>query len=151
MLTDERVEEVEAIRWMPVGIFDWLMIASGFAVLVGSFLPWGAVSPPGPIDITTLGTEADGLLTAMLGGGMIACAFLSTQLWRQSLSMAYGVLSLATMAIALVNLLDIERVVGTVSFVESTSIGFGLWLVLAGAVVGFLALIAGRMRPQPTG
>jgi len=116
-------------------------VAAGAAVVaaVGSVLPWAsAQSGLGSISIT--GTDGDGVLTLWLAVLVAVLAFpLATGFRRRRPLALLGALALVALsAYDLVNmsnrLIDASR--------ESThaSVGYGLWVVVAGAVVAVLAL-----------
>jgi hypothetical protein len=101
-----------------------LWIAAG-AVILGSFLPWATAGI-----VSVNGTNGDGVLTLILG----ACAALA--------AFRYHTVAAALLAAAgVVGVYDAAKVADV-----GAGIGVGLWLVIAGAILG----VAARVRRATT-
>ncbi len=134
-------EKLEKGRWQAVRLADWLMVLSGFAVLAGSFLPWGSMTSTSAGSTATLGMDADGPMTVVLGGALILLAIISTQVGREALGVLYGLVALGAVTVSVVSLLDIERVTGKVAQGQVASPEIGLFVIVASAGVGFVVLL----------
>jgi hypothetical protein len=119
----------------------WL-IASGAAVVVGSLMPWISVATAfGSVSVS--GTEGDGVIT--LGAGIVA-AVLSALRRRLAALIVFALTALVAGYDVVTVSQQAEDV--TTDYVRA-SVGWGLWLTLAGAVAGFIlawASAAGRPR-----
>jgi hypothetical protein len=116
-------------------------VAAGAAVVaaVGSVLPWAsAQSGLGSISIT--GTDGDGVLTLWLAVLVAVLAFpLATGFRRRRPLALLGALALVALStFDLVN--TSNRLIDASSESTHASVGYGLWVVVAGAVVAVLAL-----------
>jgi hypothetical protein len=121
-----------------------LFVFGGAALLVvGSVLPWVKASV-GAFSVTKNGIDGDGVFTLLLGGGIAVAFFLI----RRAKTAAWITLALAGIAgaIALYDTIDVSQKADELTsnqtslFHVSASVGVGLWLALAGAVV---ALVGG--------
>lgn len=127
----------------PLTTREYLIGAGGLAVLIGSFLPW-ATAFGGLAE--KRGTEGDGVITLVCGIAMLLLGYLWYRSGNRSWKVAYIV---AAALAAVVAVVDIADVGGT----EGISIGYGLWIVLIGAVAGVAALFvkaAGGAEAPPT-
>lgn len=118
----------------------WIGLGASAVIVLGSVLPWATVSTPFG-SISAAGTEGDGVITLILG--VIAVVGFAVQRFRLA-SIPAG-LALATGVFDLVN---VSRTIGDVdSEFARASVGYGLWLVVAGGVVAVLAASVPKRRP----
>jgi hypothetical protein len=114
-----------------------LLLAAG-AVILGSVLPWATVTTVfGTISLA--GTEGDGIITLI--GGVVAGLAVLIRRFRLA-CLAFGL----TAAIAVYDITNVNRSIGDIDseFVR-TSVGYGLWIIVAAAIVGTLIALA---RPE---
>jgi hypothetical protein len=114
----------------PVSTREYLMWGGGAAVLIGSFLPWASAF--GGL-AEKKGTEGDGVITLVCGIAMLLLGYMWYKSGNRNWKIAYIV---AAGLAAIVAVIDIADVGGT----EGISIGYGLWIVLIGAIAGLGAL-----------
>jgi len=135
----------------PVG--GWLLLGGAAAVVIGSLLPWARVSAFG-FEETVSGTEGDGVLTILLMGVAAGLAFMTVRPAgaKRGLVIAALVLAALTLLIAVIDIVNVNRVAGDLreDLGVDADLAFGLILVgigaaasLAGAIV---SLAAGRVR-----
>ncbi len=109
------------------------------AIIVGSFLPWASITSIfGTIEIA--GTSGDGIIT--LGAGAVIALAAVVVLGQKRASPAGAVVILGGAAISgFVAINTIGNLAGSIEITETliSTIGGGLWLVLLGAGVAFLA------------
>lgn len=111
-----------------------LTVIGGAALAIGSFLPWGEI-----FGISASGMDGgDGWFT-LIGGVVLAVA--GYMAWSgKPLPMWVGWVALVVGAgVAIINYFDIS---GT----EGLSVGMGMWLMLAGSVLGLVGLLMGRKK-----
>lgn len=112
----------------------WRLIGLGGAggLALGSVLPWASVQSVFG-SITVNGTDGDGVLT--LACGIIAIIGFAVR--KPLLALIPSAIGLA---IGLFDLIDINRNIGEVETdFARASIGYGLWLLVAGGVVAVVA------------
>ncbi|MGD9704214.1 MAG: hypothetical protein AB7Q42_20175 [Acidimicrobiia bacterium] len=117
-------------------------IGAGAAIIVGSWGTWMAVrSGFGQIELSGLETD-DGKLTAGLGVLVVLAATLM-KLSGKGRALVTGLAAAAAGAVAAYDYSDISNRVEEVNseFIQA-SVGWGLWLVLIGAIVGVAAAIS---------
>ncbi len=116
-------------------------VAAGAAVVaaVGSVLPW-ASAQSGLGSFSIAGTDGDGVLTLWLAVLVAVLAFpLATGFRRRRPLALLGALVLVALsAYDLVNMSN--RLIDASSESTRASVGYGLWILVAGAVVAVLAL-----------
>ncbi|HEX7463723.1 MAG TPA: hypothetical protein VF382_02360 [Actinomycetota bacterium] len=125
------------------------MIGGGL-VLLGSFLPWATIrsavlSSPGSLSVN--GTDGDGQITLVLALVIVGIGVVGLmgrpRFWL--ISLIAGCLAAL---VAVIDIIDVSRTAGEVeSAYLDASVGIGLWVVLAGAVVAVVGawfLRAGR-------
>jgi hypothetical protein len=115
------------------------MVAGAATVVVGSFLPWAKVNL-GALSVSINGTEGDGVLTLILGALFGAFGIVALKRQRHTLAVVMGLIgSGLALAIGIYDIADINNVAddleGGGEFLR-VSTGFGLYLVIAGAVAG---------------
>jgi hypothetical protein len=108
----------------------WL-IASGGAVVLGSVMPWVSVAT-GFGSVSVAGTDGDGVITLVAG---IAAAILSAVRKRLAALIIFGVTAL----VAGYDVINVRQTAADVSTdFARASVGWGLWLTLAGALAGLV-------------
>ena len=119
-------------------------IAGGIAIAIGSVLPWVNLTSGLVGTISMAGTEGDGILT--LGAGIIVALLGAAAYARGSKTAAAGTIamSLAAGYVAVQTLFNLSENTGVSEGIRS-SIGMGLWITLAGVVVG---LVGGVMAAR---
>jgi hypothetical protein len=136
---------------IPVGA--WLLLGAAIAAVIGALLPWArinlAVGDSG-LTATVNGTEGDGVITLVLGVALGGMAVLALATRRSTVAGVVAVIvGAAIVAIAVIDIVDVNRAAGDVSPVVEVSVGAGLWVTLvAGAVglIGGVLLLAQRRR-----
>lgn len=122
--------------WSPARL---LAAFGGGAVVVGSFGPWAVVSSSYlTVDIT--GTEGDGMYT-LVGGAVVVLAAYAR---RYLLGIVVGFLTAWALLVDLFEVADLAGDDG----LATTSIGWGLALAAAGAVVAVVASVVERRRER---
>jgi hypothetical protein len=118
------------------------VIAAGAAVAVGSLMPWVSVTT-GFGSVSVSGTEGDGVFT--LGAGIVAAVLGAL---RKRLAVLI-VLAIAA-AVAAYHVVNVsQRAQEVTTDFARASVGWGLWLVLAGSISGLvLAWTGGRTSPD---
>jgi hypothetical protein len=109
------------------------------AVIIGSLGPWATVSTVfGSISVGGTDDGGDGLISLVGGGVVILLVLLSKYLGSI-------IVSALTSALLLYDLIDVNRNISDVDeeFARA-SVGWGLWLATAGAIVAFGTTIALR-------
>jgi hypothetical protein len=115
-----------------------LVGAAGLLVLIGSFLPWVTATAPFIGTVSKAGTSGDGIITLIAGGVVMVAAFAR---WR----ILAGLGSVVAGVVAVIDLVDINRSLGDIeSDLIVASAGVGIWMVVAGAVLGLAGVIRGR-------
>ena len=114
-------------------------VAAGAAVAMGSLMPWATVTT-GFGSANMAGTEGDGVITLALGAGAaVFGGFLKR--WP-----AFALFALA----AAVSIYDFSNISDRASEVSSefarASVGWGLWLVIAGAIAGAILTLVGGVK-----
>ena len=121
-------------------------IGSAVAIVIGSLLSWVNVSIPLGGTMTFAGTRGDGKITLVVAG-VIALVIALAQPWGRVAS-AIGFVVCAGVAVY-----DAAQIHNSVNGFEGlgnlihVSVGFGLWVVIASAVVG---LVTALMRNDPS-
>lgn len=120
----------------------WAAIISAGAVIIGSFLPWVSMTAAFVGQINMAGTSGDGVITLIVGAVVAAVA--GTALARKSLSSVTGLIVLLGFGlVGYIAISDMTNLNSSISEMEDdlgvASIGTGLMLVTAGAVLGAIA------------
>lgn len=102
------------------------------ALTIGSFLPWATVTSVfGSISVA--GTEGDGIMTLICG----VIAVIGFALQRPLLAIIPAAIGLA---IGVIDLTNVSRNLGDIDAeIARASVGIGLWILVAGAVVAVVA------------
>lgn len=139
---------VSGTSWPPLRL---AALGGAAAVIVGSFAPWATVSTVfGSISVNGTDGSGDGLIS-LVGGAVVVLLVL--------LSKYVGsiIVSALTSALLLYDLIDVNRNISDVdNEFARASVGWGLWLATAGAIVAFGTSIALRRaassasKPSPT-
>jgi hypothetical protein len=120
----------------------WILIASGAALLVGAFLPWlEATTIFGNITRSGVSYGPDALVTAGIGTalGVLGILLVTGQTIPRWIRMLAIVAAAAALAIVVYDYGRLEnRANSVVSDVAQASVGIGLWLSLAGAIIGIV-------------
>jgi hypothetical protein len=133
-----------------------LMMAAGFGITLGAFLPWAKASLP----LATISQSAvdskDGWLIAVLGIAVFLLGGSLLQRRRAAVRVAVGVIALAVVAVCVYAFTDIKHVFDEVNSITGpagdildisprdlvdTSYGAGLYLTAASAVAGIVAAL----------
>jgi hypothetical protein len=138
---------------IPVG--SWLLLGAAIAAVIGALLPWARIELSlGPQALTTsvAGTEGDGVITLVLGLALGALAVLVLNRARLTLG---GVLAIvvasALLAIALIDIVDVNRTAGDINNpLVTVGVGAGLWVTLVAGLAGVLGgVLLLLQRPRP--
>ena len=127
-------------------------VVGAVLVVIGSIGPWATIADSG-----VGGLDGDGWITlvlALLAGGFAAAVFAPAPVAR---IMRWLVLPWTLIAL-LVTVIDIVDISSTSSEfsnqfsddVFTLSVGWGLWLVLAGSIITLVAAVALMIAPMPT-
>jgi hypothetical protein len=129
-------------------IFAFLGLASGFFLMVGSFLPWVTLDYPGLPGDSSGGMNHDGPFTLVLGiaiGVVALLVALAVVPWWGGWIVA-GVGGIAA-ALSIADAADFESN-------DYLNVGFGLWLCIVAAVLaavfGVLAAVLRQPRARPS-
>jgi Protein of unknown function (DUF2510) len=118
----------------------WIIAVAGALAIVGSILPWATVRT-GFGELSVSGTDGDGVITLVLGIALVGLGLCGFTRARQILSGVSLLPALGVGAIALIDIVDVSNVADELgSDFAQVSIGSGLWVCLAAAV---LALVGG--------
>jgi hypothetical protein len=119
-------------------------ILAGVGVIVGSLLPWATVLTIfGEINVD--GTRGDGKIT-LAAGALIVLGFVIGAGAMQTLA------GIGAALVGIVNLISVSRAVGDAeSEYTSASTGYGLYLVVAAALVAVVAATVLNRKRQPAG
>ena len=144
------------LRPIPIG-WEWVLIAAGALVSIGSLLPWEQATT-GFVSITRNGFQlgadlsfsADGLVVMALGviAALIGITRLTSRSFPQWLN---GSLALLGAVIVVFGIVDERSLANTVNGLRSSypagaySVGYGVWLVIAGGAIIALAGFLGRV------
>jgi len=110
-----------------------LTILGGLGLAVGSFLAWGTV---GPISVSGIDAGSEGWITFIAGVVLAAAGYMAYS--GKPLPMWVGWTALVVGgAVALINFFDIMGE-------ELVSVGIGMWIAIAGTVLGLVGLLVGR-------
>ena len=111
-----------------------LGLVGGGLLLLGSFMPWASIAS-GFGSIGVAGTEGDGKITLFLGLGIVVFGVVSLTSGRR-LAVLQVLVSLAAGVVAGIDMGNMSSKIAAVNtgFVHA-SVGTGLYLVLAGAIV----------------
>ena len=115
-------------------IFSLIGVASMFAALLASFLPWVSYS-----GVTIGGLHRDGILVLVLGLMGIAFAFVAAILKSRWPFPVIIVLGIVVAAVTITDILDLTRTVG----LSLSNVGVGLFVGVAAGVVAVVAGAAG--------
>jgi hypothetical protein len=134
--------------WPPLRL---AALGGAAAVIIGSFAPWATVSTVfGSISVSGIDANGDGLISLVGGGIVVLLVLLSKYLGSI-------IVSALTSALLLYDLIDVNRNISDVdNEFARASVGWGLWLATAGAIVAFGTSIALRRaassasKPSPT-
>lgn len=127
-------------------------VVGAVLVVIGSIGPWATVASSG-----VGGLDGDGWITlvlALLAGGFAAAVFAPARVAR---IMRWLVLpwTLITLLVAVIDIVDISSTSSQFSNqfsddIFTLSVGWGLWLVLAGSIIALVAAVALMIAPMPT-
>ena len=115
-------------------IFSLIGVASMFAALLASFLPWVSYS-----GVTIGGLHRDGILVLVLGLVGVAFAFVAAMLKSIWPFPVIIVLGIVVAAVTITDILDLTRTVG----LSLSNVGVGLFVGVAAGVVAVVAGAAG--------
>lgn len=123
--------------------YGWLALVGAGLVAVGSMLPWvEAHTAFGTVSLN--GTEGDGQLS-LVGAGIFALIWFIADLSHKASSgwmIAEVGLAVAGFIFAIVKMNDIQEAITEAdSTYVTASVGVGLWVCLAGAVVALAACV----------
>lgn len=127
-------------------------VVGAVLVVIGSIGPWATIADSG-----VGGLDGDGWITlvlALLAGGFAAAVFAPAPVAR---IMRWLVLpwTLIALLVAVIDIVDISSTSSEFSNqfsddVFTLSVGWGLWLVLAGSIITLVAAVALMIAPMPT-
>ena len=123
----------------------WTTAIGAVMVVVGSLLPWVKATAPFVGTIEVAGTDGDGKITLVLGAVM-ALGLIRSAGWRVVATLA----AVVAAGIALYDISDASDAIDEAERVGegmvAASVGIGLYVVLAGAVVGFVGAVRAAAR-----
>lgn len=123
--------------------FQKLALAGAAVAAVGSLLPWASVSSVFGT-ISKSGMDGDGVITLVL-----AVAAGALVLTRKAPGVVIALMALIGV-VAVIDIADVSRLADDTGFAE-VSVGFGLWLVAIGAVLGLVGSIQHRRTASKNG
>ena len=140
---------------IPLGA--WVLLGAAIAAVIGALLPWARINlsfGPEGLSENVNGTEGDGVITLVLGIllGAVAVLALATHGVARWAAVV-GIVAAAIMtAIAIIDIVDVNRTAGDIRPLVDVSVGSGLWVTLiaglAGIVGGVLMLAQQRSGRQ---
>ncbi|MEY4174801.1 MAG: hypothetical protein RI900_1966 [Actinomycetota bacterium] len=116
-----------------------IALAAGALVVVGSLLPWAKVL--GFISVS--GTDGDGKITLVLGALAIAGLFVR----KASSLIGVAVIFLLSLAIGVYDFVNVSNKITEAEgeiFEGGVSVGIGLYLVIAGGLIGLIGTFLHR-------
>lgn len=123
----------------------WATLAGAAVIALGSFLPWASVQLVGPI----YGTDGDGVITLGVAV-LVAVLGLLAGLGKGRAWMFAAAIFLGLIA-AGIGAYDLSNISSFVSGESMASLGAGLPIIIAGALIvlggSFFGLVRGRRRP----
>ena len=148
---------------IPTG-WEWVLIAAGALVAIGSLLPWEQATS-GFVSITRNGFQlganlsfsTDGLVVMILGvvAAMIGITRLTSRSFPRWLNRSPFVLGAAILAFGIFDERSLANTVNGLRSSDSTglfSVGYGVWLVIAGgAIIALTALLGEVGSAKATG
>lgn len=127
-----------------------IVIVMGLVVIIGSILPW-ATAQSAFGSISKNGIEGDGKITLATGIITLLCGIAILISSKNSGWIGLAVIaSLASLAIAIIDLVDVSNKLGSVSnqYVKASA-GIGLYVVLVGGLVGIVGALVSAVKGQP--
>jgi hypothetical protein len=140
---------------IPLGA--WVLLGAAIAAVIGALLPWARIDVSfGTEDVSANvnGTEGDGVITLVLGIllGAVAVLALATRGVARWAAVVGTVAAVVMTAIAIIDIVDVNRTAGDISPLVDVSVGAGLWVTLiaglAGIIGGVLLLAKQRSGRQ---
>lgn len=121
-----------------------LAMGGGGLLVLGSLLPWAQVSSVF-VTVSVNGTEGDGKITVGLGLVVAILGLIAMTNQRAKLNILAPILGLVAGAIGLLDLLSVNSKFGSISGSDLVhpSIGIGLYLVVLGGILTFVAALFG--------
>ncbi len=114
-------------RPQPLG---WGVVVAAVVVMVAAFLPWATLD--GLVSLSLAGTEADGVITLVLGGAAAVLGILRALGMGRWTAIIAVLIGLVILLIAIVDIADVGSIADL--GVATASVGIGLWVTLVGAV-----------------
>ena len=129
----------------------WALLTAGAVIAAAATMTWATASL-GVFCVSFAGTEGDGRITVVLGIVVAGAGLLAAVTPRPRPWAIVAVVAAATTAgVAGLDAIDVRRAVGDATPEMSISVGTGLWLTIAAAVVGtVLAAQILRTTPAPS-
>lgn len=127
-----------------------LLVAAGLLV-IGAFLPWATVSAAGFGSVSVSGTEgSDGYITIICGAyiGFIAWQKMQGKAVAKGMMIGLYIAVGLALAIGAMNFSSIDDAAGAAALGVNASVGIGLWLTIAAAIVGIVGAVT--MRKEDT-
>ena len=126
----------------------WVMLAGGALVIIGSLTTWVTASL-GPFSVSGNGISGDGKITLVLAILAIGAVLLELQNARPAFSIATLVLFGLLTILSILEFVHISsESYSTDGITIGASVGFGLYLCLAGSIAGVAAWIIERRRSR---
>jgi hypothetical protein len=129
----------------------WALLTAGAVIAAAATMTWATASLS-VFSVSTTGTEADGRITVVLGivvavAGLLAAVTTRPRPW----AIVAVVAGATTAGVAALDAIDVRRAVVGATPEMSISVGVGLWLTIAAAVVAtVLAAQILRTTPVPS-
>jgi predicted small integral membrane protein len=129
-----------------------LLVTAGLLV-IGAFLPWATVSAGG-FKVSVSGTQgSDGYITLLCGAyiGFIAWTKMQGKPVAKGMMIGLYVAIGLALAIGVMNFSSIDDAAGAAALGVSASVGIGLWLTIAAAIVGIVGAVTIRKEDAAGG
>ena len=132
---------------------SFVLLGVGAMVAFAAMLPWVSVTAPFVGQISVAGTEGDGVITLVLGVLAALCGgigLMGERTRRLPCGVVGGALLFVTTAVAGYDIVNISSKIGDVQSESEdmvhASVGMGLWLTAAAAVIGLVGLVVALIR-----
>ena len=120
-----------------------MLLGAAIAAVIGALLPWARIDlsfGPAGLSEDVDGTEGDGVITLVLGIllGAVAVLALATRGVARWAAVVGIVAAVIVTAIAIIDIVDVNRTAGDISPLVDVSVGAGLWVTLIAGLAGIV-------------